>query len=195
MIPSEMVNADSQTASKYSEWIARWKKFKGFVTTDPQPWKIDDPDVLLKGKKLWGNLSLLIQSRNELKTQIEVQSQPESFDIRPTDTSLSQDISQAVVELSNRAVALELKHKGIHGSAPASNRGLEQQNTVAFHGTLPWKGSPDAQLVFDILVGFNYRLPTAIAAVAPRFGGELPALARILIEHKHLHGPLCQQHI
>ena len=192
MIPSDTVNTDSQTSNKYSEWVTRWKKFKGFVTTDPQPWKIDDPDILLRGKKLWGNLSLVIQSRNELKTQIEVQ--PDGLDFRPTDTSLSQDIPSAIVEMSNRAAALELKHKGIQGSVPSSNRGAEQQFTAASHGTLPWKGSPDAQLVFDTLVGFNYRLPTAIAAVAPRFGGELPALARILIEHKHLQGRLCQQH-
>jgi hypothetical protein len=29
-----------------------------------------------------------------------------------------------------------------------------------------------------------------VAAVAPRFGGELPALARIIISHKHLSGNL-----
>ena len=186
MIPSDLVDAHSQKPSKYSEWVNNWKRFKGYITTHAQPWKVDDPKSLEREKKLWKSLSDLIESRrSELSHLIEISTDPiGSFDI----LGEAHAIPPAVVEVSNRAAALELKYRGGQAAAAPSSRGAAAV-PYNFDSVLPWQGSAEAQPIYTILVNFNYRLPTAIAAVAPRFGAELPALARILIEHKHLPGP------
>jgi hypothetical protein len=184
MIPSDIVDADSQPPSKYSDWVRRWKRYKGYITTDPQPWKIDDPEILVREKKMWPSLNHLLQSRPELSILIEVIDRASGS---LADTSLN-FIPPAVVEVSKRAAALELKYRNIQASSSHSGPGPLSSVPFSLDGSVPWQGAAEAAPLFKVLVDFNYRLPTAIAAVAPRFGTELPALTRMLIEHRQLPG-------
>ncbi len=160
MIPSDMVNTSSNPA-RYSQWVARWEKCKGQVTTDPQPWTVDDPVTLINERKMWTSLSALINSRPELETLVEVYANPEGLEVHVAPTSASQE--DVTVNIASPTVS-------------------------RVHQALPWKGEAPTKPLFNTLIRYHYRLPTAILAVAPRFGGELPALARIMIVHMHLLG-------
>jgi hypothetical protein len=183
-IPSDIANAESTLPPKFSAWVKKWKQYEGSLTTEPQPWNIDDPKKLATDKKIFpqlreeevSSLHQFLKSRPELSKRIDIES--------------SKSAGPSSAEFSNRAAALALNYRAVQ-AASQPGPGHTAAAPRALGDPLPWQGAAASAPLFKVLVDFNYRLSTAVAAVAPRFGAELPALTRILIEHRRLAGSHC----
>ena len=175
-----------------------WSSFVGWVTIDPEPWQASDPRELLQSNMLFPTLEALCESLPVLTDRIHPNT---GEDVEPAarSTHQSADASGESSGASGRPsqsrpgkdVEAGQGHSGweIAGEPAAPGDAWQRADSNTPQFTAPkqkYLGAEVDKGVYNLLTTEEYALASAITATASRYGGELPALARIMIVHNHL---------
>jgi hypothetical protein len=161
-----------------------WASFSRWVTIHPEPWAEEsDPVELLQSNMLFPTLEALCEALPELTQRIDPSTGERMQDHVQAEQEQTRPANKA--DHSAPAAPLHTVTQG-QGDARAVTQGQGDARAVLFTKPRGWMGDYADKDLYQLLPYNNYMLSTAIAATASRYGGELPALIRIMIVHNHI---------